>query len=185
MEMKKMVDKKAAAEGWPKIVGDYVVGDKESPVAVITLGSHMGDSLIEAGAGITGSLHTENLGIEKVVSNVISNPNIRFLVVCGAEVQGHITGQTIKSLYENGFDEKKRIVGSIGAIPYLDNLTEEAIERFRKQVQIIDLVDVEDYETIHSKIKECLINDAGAYEEETDIIPLPKQKDPNLATENA
>ncbi len=63
---------------------------------VVTLGSHMENTPVDAGASISGPLHTENLGIEKVIANVVSNPNIRFLVVCGAEVQGHITGQSIK-----------------------------------------------------------------------------------------
>lgn len=178
-----MVDKKQAAKGWPQIVGDYKVGDEESAVAVVTLGSHMEDVPVKAGAGISGSLHTENLGIEKVIGNVVSNPNIRFLVVCGAEVQGHITGQTIQAVYKNGVDSKKRIVGAKGAIPYLENIPEEAIERFRNQVEIVDMVDTEDAETIHSKIEGCLVNDAGAYEEETVVIPL-HEKDSNLATAN-
>jgi tetrahydromethanopterin S-methyltransferase subunit A len=180
-----MVNKKPTAIGWPQIVGDYKVGDEESAVAVVTLGSHMEDVPVKAGAGISGSLHTENLGIEKVIGNVVSNPNIRFLVVCGAEVQGHITGQTIKALYENGVDAKKRIVGAEGAIPYLENVTEDAIERFRNQIEIVDLVDTEDSETINSKIEGCLIHDAGAYEEETAVIPLlEKQEKSNLVAEN-
>ncbi len=180
-----MGDKKVTAEGWPKVTGDYILGDPESPVAVATLGSDLGDAPIKAGAAISGPLHTENLGIEKVVANLVANPNIRFLIVCGSEVQGHITGQTVNSIYKNGIDpERKNIIGSIGAIPYVENLPVEGVERFRNQVQVIDLVDVEDHETIHSKIKECLISDAGAYEEETTIIPIPKQKDSELATEN-
>lgn len=180
-----MVNKKPTAEGWPQIVGDYTVGDEESAVAVVTLGSHMGNEPIEAGASISGSLHTENLGIEKVIGNVVSNPNIRFLVVCGAEVQGHITGQTIKALHENGVNAKKRIVGAEGAIPYLENVTEDAVQRFRNQIEIVDLVDTENAAAIQSKIEGCLIHDAGACEEETVVIPLhEKQKDSSLTAEN-
>jgi tetrahydromethanopterin S-methyltransferase subunit A len=180
-----MVGKKPTIKGWPQIVGDYTVGDEESAVAVVTLGSHMEDMPVKAGASISGSLHTENLGIEKVIGNVISNPNIRFLVVCGAEVQGHITGQTIKALHENGVDAKRRIVGAKGAIPYLENVTEDAVERFRNQIEIVDLVDTENSETINSKIEGCLIHDAGACEEETEIIPLlEKRNDSSLVTEN-
>ena len=90
-----MVDKKSVIERWPQVVGDYTIGDLESAVAVVTLGSHLEDIPVKSGAGISGSLHTENLGIEKVIGNIVSNPNIRFLVVCGAEVQGHVTGQSI------------------------------------------------------------------------------------------
>ena len=183
-----MSNKKAPAEKWPVLSGEYVTGDPESAVAVVTLGSHMGNMPVEAGAAISGSLHTENLGIEKIVANTISNPNIRFLVICGAEVQGHITGQTIKAVHENGVDPKDdmKIIGSEGAIPYLSNIPEDAVQRFRDQLEIVDLVDIEDPATIQSKIEGCLVNDAGAYEEETGIIPLLKnQKDFNLATENS
>ena len=116
-----MVDKKAPADGWPVISGDYVVGDPESPVAVTTLASHIEAEL--TGAAIAGPCKTENLGIEKVVANIISNPNIRFLILAGAEVQGHITGQSIIALYENGADpDKKKITGATGAIPFVENV---------------------------------------------------------------
>ncbi len=74
-----MADKKSPADGWPVISGDYIVGDPESPVAVTTLASHIEADL--NGAAIAGPCKTENLGIEKVVANIISNPNIRFLIL--------------------------------------------------------------------------------------------------------
>ena len=101
-----MADKKAPADGWPVISGDYIVGDPESPVAVTTLASHIEAEL--SGAAIAGPCKTENLGIEKVVANIISNPNIRFLILAGAEVQGHITGQSFKALQFIASDNKKR-----------------------------------------------------------------------------
>ena len=79
-----MADKKAPADGWPVISGDYAE---------------------LSGAAIAGPCKTENLGIEKVVANIISNPNIRFLILAGAEVQGHITGQSFKALHENGAED--------------------------------------------------------------------------------
>lgn len=168
-----MSNKKKPSERWPVLSGEYITGDPESAVAVVTLGSHMDDMPVQAGAAISGPLHTENLGIEKIIANTVSNPNIRFLVVCGAEVQGHITGQTIKALHKNGVDPAEmRVIGSQGAIPILDNMTEEGVQRFRDQLEIVDLVDVEDPATIQSKIEGCLVKDAGACEEETSVIPL-------------
>ena len=154
MEVNEMADKKAPADGWPVISGDYIVGDPESPVAVTTLASHIEGEL--SGAAIAGPCKTENLGIEKVVANIISNPNIRFLIVTGAEVQGHITGQSIKALYENGADpDKKKITGATGAIPFVENIPLDGIERFQNQLEIIDLIDTEDTGAINAKIKEA------------------------------
>ena len=92
-----MVDKKPTSDTWPVVSGDYIVGDPESPVAVVTLASHNEDIGAAAGAAISGPCKTENLGIEKVIANTVSNPNIRFMILCGAEVQGHITGESIKA----------------------------------------------------------------------------------------
>ena len=166
-----MADKKAPADGWPVISGDYVVGDPESPVAVTTLASHIEAEL--SGAAIAGPCKTENLGVEKVVANIISNPNIRFLIVAGAEVQGHITGQSIMALYENGADpDKKKIIGATGAIPFVENVPLDGIERFQNQLEIVDLIDTEDIGAIQSKINECVEKDPGAFEEEAMVISV-------------
>ena len=168
-----MADKKPTSDTWPVVSGDYIVGDPESPVAVTTLASHNEDIPAAAGAAIAGPCKTENLGVEKVVANIISNPNIRFLILCGAEVQGHITGQSIKALHENGCDpEKKKITGATGAIPFVENIPMEGVERFQQQLEIVDLIDVEDGGQITSKVKECIEKDPGALEEKALVIDL-------------
>ena len=50
---------------------------------------------------IVGTLHTENLGIERLVSNVLANPHIRFVIVCGPDSRqaiGHLPGQSLVAL---------------------------------------------------------------------------------------
>ena len=169
-----MADKKAPASGWPIVSGEYVVGNPESCVGVVTLGSHgLDEAAIEAGAAISGPCHTENLGIEKVVANYISNPNIRFMVIAGSEVQGHITGQCFKALYENGIGDDGGIIGAKGAIPFLENAGKDAIERFQRQiVEVVDLIDVEDTGKITSAVKECISKDPGAIDEDPMILEL-------------
>ncbi|MGZ7136564.1 MAG: tetrahydromethanopterin S-methyltransferase subunit A [Methanobacterium sp.] len=168
-----MADKKEPAEGWPVINGDYVVGDPESPVAAATLASHIEQIPVDAGAAIAGPCKTENLGIEKMIANLISNPNIRFLVLCGSEVQGHITGQSIEALHANGVDpDKRKIVDATGAIPFIENIPDEGIERFQTQMELVSIIDVEDAGQIGAKIKECIEKDPGAFEEEAMVIKV-------------
>ena len=167
-----MADKKSPAEGWPVVNGDYVVGDPESPVAATTLGSHNEDIPVAAGAAIAGPCKTENLGIEKMLANLISNPNLRFLILCGSEVQGHITGQSIEALHANGVDEKRKIAGATGAIPFIENIPDEGIERFQQQMELISMIDVEDAGQIQAKVKECIEKDPGAFEEEAMVIKV-------------
>jgi tetrahydromethanopterin S-methyltransferase subunit A len=173
-----MADKKSPAEGWPIINGDYIAGDPESPVAVTTLGSHNVDVAAGAGAAIAGPCKTENLGIEKVVANIISNPNIRFLILCGSEVQGHITGQSIEMLHKNGVDpDKRKIIDATGAIPFVENVPDDGIERFQNQIELVSMIDVEDAGAIEAKVKECIEKDPGAFEEEAYVIALDESGD--------
>lgn len=167
-----MVDKREPAEGWPILKGEYEVGDVQNCVAVITLGSHLdGKPQLDAGAAITGPCKTENLGLEKVVAHIISNPNIRFLILTGSEVKGHITGNAFLMLHQNGISEN-RIVGATGAIPYVENLTDEAIQRYQEQVECIDLIGTEDMGQITAKIKECVAKDPGTFDADPLILEV-------------
>lgn len=180
-----LADKKEIIEGWPLETGDYAVGDPESPVAVVTLGSKMNDEVVAKGAAIAGPLHTENLGVEKLVTNVVSNSNIRYLVICGSEVQGHITGKTVEALYENGIDpDTKSIIGSPGAIPFVENLPVEAVERFQKQLSIISMINNENIDDIAQKINECIEKDPGAYEDEAMIVQLNEKEEEEEESED-
>ena len=167
-----MADKKSPASGWPIIQGDYHTGDANSPVAVITMGSHLDETAIcAAGAALAGSCKTENLGIEKVVANIISNPNIRFVLLCGTEVKGHLTGQSWVAMHENGVEGGK-IVGSKGAIPFLENLTAEHIKRFQEQIELVNLMETEDLGQISAKIAELTARDPGAFGADPIVVQI-------------
>ncbi|MBN1322977.1 MAG: tetrahydromethanopterin S-methyltransferase subunit A [Methanotrichaceae archaeon] len=138
------------SETWPPIRGDYHIGDPARGVAVLTLASRM----IVEGAAICGPCVTENLGIEKVISNVISNSRIRFVLICGQESRGHLPGDAILALHRDGVDDQGRIVGARGAIPYIQNLPREAVARFQRQVELVDRIGLEDGESIERLVEE-------------------------------
>ncbi|MFA5394746.1 MAG: tetrahydromethanopterin S-methyltransferase subunit A [Methanogenium sp.] len=167
-----MTNKKSPASGWPIIKGDYISGSPESCVAVSTFGSHLDEQgICDAGAAMCGSCKTENLGLEKLIANTISNPNIRFLIFCGTEVKGHLSGQSLKALHENGVEGGK-IVGSKGAIAFIENLDDAAIGRFREQVEIIDIMESEDMGAITAKINECVARDPGAFDADPMVVEV-------------
>ena len=162
-----MALKKKPTEPWPLITGEYEAGNPENPVAVCTCGSHIkGSELLAAGASLAGPCKTENIGIEKMVANLVSNPNIRYLIVTGMEVKGHITGQAVEAFLTSGIDKEGRIVGAKGAIPFIQNLSEESIERVKQQVQPIMMMDTEDMGAIKAKIAELVSKDPGALDVE-------------------
>ncbi|HIE32159.1 MAG TPA: tetrahydromethanopterin S-methyltransferase subunit A [Methanosarcinales archaeon] len=170
-----MANKVASSDPWPIITGEFSIGNPEDCVAVITCGSHLSDFPLTAGASITGPCKTENIGIEKVVANVVSNPNIRFLIVTGMEVKGHITGQAVVAFHQNGIDAEGRIVGAVGAIPFIQNLNEDAIKRFQEQIELVDLIDTEDEGKISAAVKACAAKDPGALDVEPMVIKIEEE----------
>lgn len=145
-------------EQWPPVVGGYIVLDHAAPVAVSTLASL---DLLEAlaaqkpaGLAIVGKTETENIGLDKIIKNVITNPALRVLLVCGRESEGHQSGRTLLALVENGVDSRGRVIGSPGKRPILRNVSPAEIEAFRDQVQVIDLIGCEEPEAIAVRISE-------------------------------
>ncbi|MHC1611249.1 MAG: tetrahydromethanopterin S-methyltransferase subunit A [Candidatus Methanospirareceae archaeon] len=171
-----MVEKKEPAAGWPVITGDYEVGDPKSPVAVMSTGSYFHIEHLP-GVAIQGPCKTENIGLEKIMANTISNPNIRYLIVAGAEVPGHISGGAMLALHKDGIDpDTRKIIGTKAAIPFIENLPPEAVERFRKQVEVIDMIGEEDYGKIVAKVNELREKDPGAYPEDPMVVKIAAEE---------
>ena len=169
---------------WPIEPGDYVVGDPSCPVAVCTLRSRID---LDVPYAIKGTCFTENIGIERIILNLISNSNIRFLVLCGAESTGHYTGESIRKLKEYGVDpESKKIQNSRGPLSFLRNLPLEAIDRFKRQLRVIDLIDMLDPSIIAREINGLLKVETSAFEEEPMIISAMKaeKKETEVITED-
>jgi len=80
-----------------------------------------------------------HLNVECRICNIVANPNIRYLIIGGPESEGHLTGEALKALIRYGVDEKMRIKETSSPHPFLYNLPIEFIERFRKQLSLIDM----------------------------------------------
>jgi tetrahydromethanopterin S-methyltransferase subunit A len=145
-------------EGWPPVVGEYFVVDKAASVAVSALASvQLAEELAHRkpnGLAIVGKTETENIGIDKVIKNVITSPTLRYLIVAGADSKGHLTGLTLLALAENGVDENGRVIGSTGKRPILRNVSASEIQAFREQVQVIDMIGCESPDEIGARIEE-------------------------------
>jgi tetrahydromethanopterin S-methyltransferase subunit A len=155
---------------WPVVSGQYYVGRKDSSVAVCTLGSI--DLMKEIGPrkdiAIVGKTFTENLGIEKMIRNLVTNPSIRLLVLCGRESPHHV-GQSLIALKANGVDDEGRIVGSRGVLPIIKNIPRNEIDRFRNQIEIINLIGCDALEEVSKAIVNANERKAPVFEG----VPLP------------
>jgi len=166
------------AENWPILSGKYEIGNKNSNVAIVTISSRF--NFPKDLFTLCGEMRTENLGIERVIINTISNCNIRYIVICGKESKGHFSGQSMVAIHENGIDENGKIIGSKGAIPFIENIPKEAVERFRKQIKkVINLIDETDVIKIIERIK--LIPKEEAYNEEPFVFRLIEETKKEIA----
>ncbi len=159
---------------WPVMEGDYSVGDVTSSVAVCTLAdADLPGELKSAGllarVAIVGTLSTENLGVERVVRNVVANPAIRYLVLCGRDSRGHQAGQALLALKANGLDGSLRVVGAAGPRAVLKNVTAEEVAAFRERVTVVDEIGTRDVGGIASVVETCL-----AQPRERDLALPPK-----------
>lgn len=155
-----------ARAGWPPLPGTYTVLRYHAPVAVCTLADEdLARRLVAVASGhlaIVGTLQTENLGIERLILNILANPHIRFLLICGPDSRqqiGHLPGQSLVALSRAGLDGRGRIIGAAGKRPLLRNISPEAVEHFRRTVEVIDLIGTAQVEAILDAVQEC----AGRY----------------------
>ncbi|MHA2026216.1 MAG: tetrahydromethanopterin S-methyltransferase subunit A [Candidatus Thorarchaeota archaeon] len=146
---------------WPPVPGDFEVRNPSNCVAICTLGKKIE---VDTDYAIIGTCKTENIGIERVIINVISNPKIRFLILAGPEVPGHLTGRSLSALYHNGVDrDTRKIVDAEGAIPYIENVPLEGIDQFREQIELIEMINKNNPTDIASKAAELISKDPGEF----------------------
>jgi tetrahydromethanopterin S-methyltransferase subunit A len=164
---------------WPPYPGEYIVGNRDGSVAVCTLSNRdLARPLIASGEphiAIAGRCDTENIGIEKVVLNLISNANVRWLILCGTEAQGHRAADAFLQLKERGVDADMRVLESASWRPVLKNLTLLAVARFREQIGILNLINVSDPERILKAVCECAAKSVPALPIREEHVTSPLQ----------
>ncbi|MCW3137349.1 MAG: hypothetical protein N2V76_02795 [Methanophagales archaeon] len=138
-------------ESYPPEEGRYLRSNDFSPLAAVAILNTFDFKIpqritnivrisIETDAALTVTLQTENTGIEKIIANAVANPNIQHIVLCTVESRGHLCGEALSSLMEKGVDEEKKIIGTDAPTSYLYNSPIGAIERFKKQMMLINLL---------------------------------------------
>jgi tetrahydromethanopterin S-methyltransferase subunit A len=147
-----------SSNSWPPVEGEYTVLDKSAPVAVSTLASvKLEEKLVKnspPGLCIVGKTETENIGVDKIIKNIVSNPAISALVIAGNDADGHKSGQTLLALSDKGVDKDMRVVGSKGRRPILKNVTASDVTAFRNQVEVVDMIGCENTRTLKKVIRE-------------------------------
>ncbi len=173
--------------GWPPLPGNFRVVRYGAPVAVCVLNTgQLIEKLVSPppeGLAIVGSLHTENLGIERIVRNILANPHIRFLVLCGEDTRqaiGHLPGQSLEALFEKGLDEIGRIRGARGKRPVLKNVSQAEAEAFTRQVELVPIIGETDPDKVANAVLASAARDPGPFQgaPEAPDVPVVQAADP-------
>jgi len=172
---------------YPPEEGRYIRGNDASPVAVAIVLCSDADKIpveiedlvragAESGAALAGTVQTPNIGLEKIVCNVVANPNIRYLILGGPESDGHSTGEAIKALLKYGVDEKMRIKNTSASHAFLYNIPAGFVDRFREQLSLIDLQFEGNPEIIKEAVWSCYQEESVKFKEYSLYDPgaLPK-----------
>jgi len=169
-------------QSWPVQPGDYRVINATKSIALAVLqGMNMDEpdlATVYSKIAIIGSITTENLGVEHLIKNLIANPYLRYLVLWGEDIEGHLPGDALLNLIGNGLDKTKRIVGASGARPVLKNLTESEVHHLRRQIQVIDLIGRKDISELTNRLELFNKQTAQPYEAglRVDLVEIQKAR---------
>ncbi|MBI4439046.1 thymidylate synthase [Candidatus Woesearchaeota archaeon] len=128
------------------------LGNEKSNVAVCTLWTPL--EIVERhldrdSYAVIGQLYSKDAGLNTVLRYCLFNKNIRYIVVCGQDRSQ--SGQALISLKEKGVDDERSVRGVSGA--RVDNeIPLDAVESFRKNVDVIDARNVTDYSVLKQVI---------------------------------
>lgn len=119
-------------------------GNTNSNLAICTLSSmkllkEISDSSLMNKIHVIGRLLSENKGIDMLVRHIVSNEQIKTVILCGKDTIGHNPGHSILCLYKNGIDQNGKIIGSESPNPIL-TLNKQEVSRFQKQVKLINKI---------------------------------------------
>ena len=125
-------------EKWPLHFKECLIeGDAESNIAVCCLWSKKEDikkMLPVKKISVLGNLYTVG-GISYMIKNILANPRIRYLIVCGEDLNG--VSEVLFKLWENGVDNTHRIIDTRHHIH--EDIPLEALEELRRNVKLVDM----------------------------------------------
>lgn len=138
---------------WPIYYKDLLyLSNLKSTVGIVTLWtpkeaicSKIDKNLFAVG----GQLYSKR-GINFMIRNILANPFISKIIICGADRSG--SGEALINLFKNGIDKENRIIKSEDT--QIDQqIDASAIEDFRKNIKLINLNGEIEPEKIKTKLK--------------------------------
>ncbi|MCX6745752.1 MAG: thymidylate synthase [Candidatus Parcubacteria bacterium] len=138
---------------WPIYFKDkLILGNPDSEIGIVTLWTPVNkivDQLDKSFFSLAGQLYSKE-GINYIVRNILANPRIRLLIICGEERIG--SGQALINLLEKGVAENNQVLETEFCQIHKE-IPKEAINHFRQNVKYKNLIGVYDSPKIIEEIK--------------------------------
>ena len=140
---------------WPILYKNVLaIKNPESPVGVAVMWTQrqvVADIIKDQPYCAIGNLYS-SAGISAMIRNIYANPNIRTIVLWGADLSR--SGQALISLMQNGVDDDHYIIGDEKKGQIEKEIGRDAIDLFRKSVTVVNLRGKSPHE-LQSTIQQC------------------------------
>jgi len=160
---------------WPIYFKEnLILGNPKSEVGIVTLFTSTKKIVEKIDKNLfclSGQLYSKE-GINFILRNILANPSIRYLIVCGTEISG--SGKALIDFFEKGIDKDYKILGYEFALIHKE-IPKEALELVRKNVQIKNLIGIDNPQEIIKTIKSCPF--IGKPFSESQIFPDHKEQE--------
>ena len=135
---------------------EVYIGNLKSLIAICVLSSipllkEIRNSELMNNISLVGRLFSENKGIDSIIRHVNSNSNVKIIIICGKEGQGHKPGSSLIALYKNGIDDDGRIINSLSPDPFL-TVSKTEVKKFQSRVRLINKIGITNFEEISSLV---------------------------------
>jgi len=173
-----------ARTAWPVLFMEQLIyGSSEKGIGIVVLWTRKeiaSKKISQQNYTVMGQLYSKHQGINALIVNCLANKNIRYLIITGLDLSG--SGETLIKLFARGVNEKRMLNGEDNFV--LDeNITLEEFESFRKNVQLLDLRQVQDFNELNPTIEK--LEKRNSYGENKIFnltIPKPPEIFPSLLT---
>ena len=158
---------------WPIYFKDkLIIGDEKSEIGIVTLWTQVTkivEPIDKSLFSLAGQLYSKE-GINFILRNVLANPNIRYLIVCGEERNG--SGQALINFLEKGVDSENNVLETEYAQIHKE-IPLEAIEAFRKNVKICNMIGNYNTADVVTALRSYQSSQSGLWGE-SQVFPEPK-----------
>jgi len=124
-------------------------------------------------AFITGLWKTTN-GARYVFANILANPNVNKLVllVFDQKDNGHLLSDALVNFWKNGCDDDGTIIDSKAPNPKFEQVSEDALDRIKKQMDLVVIRDIDTKKADATKKVEATIK--ALFQEPDSACGVPK-----------